>query len=302
LKIVILTYRINNISKGLLVYADDTNVICESLVNLRKVIVLIENFCSDFDITINVKKTKWMRLTPNYSLEEGHVEILGVILESNGMFIEHYKNRRKLFFGGISEINNFGFFGKELNTRMKLLLYTSLVMRSKLLYGLETVFFKKKDLKKLLSTLEANQIKKAFNLSTRSKSRILLYALRISPIEITILKRKIGFLKQLCNNPATADLIRAGVARTLEDVYVFLDINYDRDIVEGSEIYLDEVRKKCYCRIKEILVAEKKIMNSDIVKSVRYLLNNRNPQNDDSVQYILDPSLSRDEKKSIAQH
>jgi hypothetical protein len=151
-----LTYRINNFSKGLLVYADDTNVICESLVNLKKVIVLIENFCSDFDITINVKKTKWMRLTPNYSLEEGHVEIggnrveevkvfkfLGVILEANGLFSEHYKNRRKLFFGGISEINNFGFFSKELNTRMKSLLYTSLV-RSKLLYGLETIFFKKK--------------------------------------------------------------------------------------------------------------------------------------------------------------
>jgi hypothetical protein len=296
-----LTYKVNGKSKGILVYADDTNVICDSFLKMRLVIQIIENFCSDFDITINVRKTKWMRLTPNYSLYNECLQIggviveevkvfkfLGVILTANGDFHEHYNNRRKLFFGGISEINNFGFNSRDMSTKVKALLYTSLA-RSKLVYGLETILLKKDESHKLLSTLESNQIKKACNLSSRSKSKILLYALGISPIEMALIKRKIGFLIQLCNNTATADLIIAGSHHTLIDIYKILDIDYERDIVKGGEHYLQLIRRKCIYMIKKIVFMEKKIMNTDLVRCVKYLLNNSNPQNDDTVQYLLDP-------------
>ena len=99
---------------------------------MRVVIGLIESYCSDYDITINVKKTKWMRLAPNYGIHNGPLQIgsliveevksfkfLGVFICADGSYNKHYKNRRKLFFSGISEINNFGFSAKDTNTKFK---------------------------------------------------------------------------------------------------------------------------------------------------------------------------------------
>jgi hypothetical protein len=296
-----LTYKINDLSKGILVYADDTNIICDSAAKVRQVIKLIERFCSDFDITINAKKTKWMRLTPNYSVETEIIQIGGVIIEevkefkflgviicSNGSPMAHYKERRKLFFKGISEINNLGFSEADTPTRMKKLLYTSLV-RSKLVYGMETCIFKANDSRKLLSTLESNQIKRANNLSTNSKSKILLYAIGISPLETYLLKRKIGFLRQLANNEATSELLIAGKHESLKDIIEYLKLDHGDRARLGPSEYLRLICKKCNLKLKEIEGIESKIRKCEIVRCIQYLLNHRNKDNDDTTQFLLDP-------------
>jgi len=139
---------------------------------MRLVIRLIEKFCSDYDITINAKKTKWMRLTPNYEhipdsnlLQLGSqilenllsFKFLGVIVTADISYHEHYKKRRNLFFQGIEEINNLGFNKHDVPVKIKTLLYTSLA-RSKLMYGFEKITMK--DFKQHMRTLEANQKKK----------------------------------------------------------------------------------------------------------------------------------------------
>jgi hypothetical protein len=296
-----LTYQINGISKGILVYADDTNVICESLGQLRQIIELIERFCSNFDITINAKKTKWMRLTPNYSTDSGFVQIrgalieevkefkfLGVLICSNGSPMPHYKTRKRQYFKGIADINALGFNDKNVPTKIKKLLYTSLA-RSQLTYGLETCNFSKKELQSILSTLEANQIKKANNLSLNSKSKILLYAMDISPIEIYLLKRKIGFLMQLANNTATQELLVAGNHESLKEILLYLNIDYQTEIGRGNVKYLDLIRGRCWLKLKEIERIESNIKKCDLVKCIKYLLNKRNHDNDDTIQYLLDP-------------
>ncbi len=296
-----LTYRIGNTYKGILVYADDTNIICESLHNLNLIIKLIERFCSDYDIKINAKKTKWMRLTPNYSIEEGMVQIgevpieevfefkfLGVIIRSDGSHTTHLKNRRKLYLKGIAEINSLGFSDKDTPANIKKILYTSLV-RSKLAYGLETCNFKPKEIHTLLNTLEANQIKKAYELSRFSKSKILLYALNISPFEVYLLKRKISFLKQLANNEATQELLINGNHESLESVLTHLGVDHSEEARKDSVGYMDLIRRRCKAKLKEIENMETLIKKCAVVKSVRYLLNNRNKDNDDTVQYLLDP-------------
>jgi hypothetical protein len=306
-----LTYKIKNKNKGLLVYADDTNVICESLAEMRLVIRLIENFCSDYDITINVKKTKWMRLAPNYSIYNGSLQIggllveevksfkfLGVNITSNGSHSEHYNNRRKLFFKGISEINNLGFSNKDTNTKVISVLYTTFA-RSRLAYGFETISLKNNEIKTNLSKLESNQIKKACGLSIFSKSKLLIYALGLSPIEAALKKRKISFLKQLCNNKATADLIISGNHETLKDIYEFLGINYKKDIVLGEDAYLHEISRKCWLKLKEIKQTENRIKKTELVRCIKYLLNNRNFNNDDTLQYLLDPRRFKQNKIKI---
>jgi hypothetical protein len=174
---------------------------------MRILVKIIESFCADYDITINAKKTKIMRLTPNYSIEEGVIlmggqvigwvgnfKFLGVII--SGTYDEHYKNRKKLFFSGLAEVNKLGFSKPELSTKIKALLYTALV-RSKLVYGFETINMGKKN---ILGNLESNLIKNSYQLSKHSKTKILMYAMHISPMETYLLKRKINFLRQLANN------------------------------------------------------------------------------------------------------
>jgi hypothetical protein len=70
---------------------------------------------------------------------------------------------------------------------------------------------------------------------------------------------------------------------------MIMDIGFVRDIVGGNECYLQGIRRKCITAKKKNL--ENKIMDTDILKCVRYLLNNSDPQNDDTVQYLLDPRI-----------
>ena len=50
------TYLLGGVRKGVMVYADDTTVVCETLNNLNKCIAIIENYCDLYDIKINAKK------------------------------------------------------------------------------------------------------------------------------------------------------------------------------------------------------------------------------------------------------
>jgi hypothetical protein len=241
---------------------------------------------------------KIMRLTPNYSIEEGVIlmggqvidwvgnfKFLGVIISGNGTYDEHYKNRKKLFFSGLAEVNKLGFSKPELSTKIKALLYTALV-RSKLVYGFETINTGKKN---ILGNLESNLIKNSYQLSKHSKTKILMYAMHISPMETYLLKRKINFLRQLANNESTADLLFNRCHNTLEDIIEYLDIDSNKDYGNGREKYLAEIMKRCSYRIKEILSAESMIKKCALVRSIRYLLNNRNTANDDTTQFLLDP-------------
>ena len=64
-----------------MVYADDTTIVCQKLEDLKLVIKLIERFCAEYDITINVNKTKWMRFGPQYSTEIEEINLNGQLVE-----------------------------------------------------------------------------------------------------------------------------------------------------------------------------------------------------------------------------
>jgi hypothetical protein len=110
-----------------------------------------------------------------------------------------------------------------------------------------------------------------------------------SPMKIYMLKRKLNFLKQLANNEATADLLVCGCHHVVSDVLVFLNIDFGRDFGGEREAYLSLIMRRCYHRVREIIQVERAVMKSEIVRCIRYLLNNRNEANDDTVQFLLDP-------------
>jgi hypothetical protein len=293
------TYNLRGLGKGVMVYADDTTLVCEDLNSLKACIRLIEEYCGLFDITINAKKTKCMIfgeiksiVSPEIVVSGQTLEIvetfkfLGVIVDREGKFNKHTTTRRGAFFTGLNEIEKLGVNKLDVPINMKSLLYTSLV-RSKLIYGFECIKLKK-ETELELSSLESNTLKKVCQLNKRSKSTNLLYAMGVTPLKLYILKRKLFFILQLLVNKATNELITLGVHRTLGDVLDIIGVK-DEDLALGRDRYEGIVRSLVVKKLEEIKVTEKGIKDSRIVLSVNYLLRNRSKENSDTLQYLLDP-------------
>jgi hypothetical protein len=294
------TYQLNGQSKGILVYADDTNVIAHNPKDLYICIFIIERYCMLYDIAINEKKTKWMLFgEPKSNLNEeirvngtilekvNSFKFLGVIIEDNGSHKEHISKRRSLFMTGLGEIQRLGFSRKDIPVKMKKILYTSLV-RSKLIYGIETINMSKIELKRNLIKLESNCLKMACGVNLRSKSTSLIYGMGVTPIELYIYKRKLCFILQLLKNKATNDLVSRGTHETLKEIIKDLEVGVE-DVRQGPEWYHQSLRVACFTRLKEITEKEKIIKSIPVVIAVEYLLAHRSMDNDDTLQYLLDP-------------
>jgi len=246
------------------------------------------------------KKTKWMQFGDSKSIVEPIVRVngeilekveqfkfLGVIISSNGKPDNHLSKRKSLFFNGVTEVTNLGLNKADVPIGMKSLLYTSLV-RSKFMYGLETISLSKSRVKQDLSKLENYTLKKACGVNKNSKSTCLIYAMGITPIELYIVKRKLYFILQLLSNKATNELVTKGIHRSLDDIFVMLGIE-DKHISLGRDRYQGLIRSMVLKKLEEIKAGETGIKNSDLVNSIRYLLSNRCSGNDDTLQYLLDP-------------
>jgi len=295
-----MTYSMKRMPHGILVYADDTTIICDSLHKLNLTIKLVERFCSEYDVTINVKKTKWLRFGPKYSAETEAVTLLnqtveqveefkflGVTIQGDSGYASHIKKRTQMYMQAISEINGLGFNDSKLLVKIKSLLYVSLA-RSKLMYGLEALKVNEKDTKNLLTKLESNVIKRCNSLGWNSKSTALLYAMEITPISLHIIKRKIGYIIQLVRNQATNTIISNGIHKSLDDVIEYIGIN-DAHRETGAIRYGGLLLAACTSKLESIKVEETRLKGLPLVKALRHLLNTRNKENDATIKYLLDP-------------
>ena len=68
-------------SKGIMVYADVTNVIAHTVEDLNKCLSIIETYCALYDIIINAKKNKWIHFGEPTSIIEPIIKINGDTLE-----------------------------------------------------------------------------------------------------------------------------------------------------------------------------------------------------------------------------
>ena len=196
---------------GEIVYADDTTLCCTN----RAKAEIISKFCDIHDITINVKNTKWMRINTqskkqfylNGDIIEKVTEfkLIGFIICDNLNHKKHVKKRRAMCIGAVKDLDILGFTEHIVSSKMKSLCYSSLA-RSKLMYGMENVNLGPNELKNL-KTFDANFIKRANGLSTRSRSTALLYSVGLSSLPIALLKRKISFLIALFKNEMTRNFL-----------------------------------------------------------------------------------------------
>jgi hypothetical protein len=156
------------------------------------------------------------------------------------------------------------------------------------MYGMECVKMSRVAIHKELVTLESRALKKICGVNDRSKSTCLLYALNITPIELYILKRKLFFILQLLQNKATSELIENGVHRSIDDTLELIGVKKEH-LKLGSGRYKGIIRSLVVNKLTEIEKTEKEVKESKLVSSVSYLLSHRSRNNDDTLQYLLDP-------------
>jgi hypothetical protein len=118
-----------------------------------------------------------------------------------------------------------------------------------------------------------------------------MYALNITPLNLYLLKRKLLFILQLIRNQATRELICKGFHVTLDDIIKKIGVTVEC-LNLGVDRYQGILRSACIAKLEDIKLAEKIIIDSKYVQSIRYLLENRNLDNDDTLQYLLDPRRS----------
>lgn len=184
----------------------------------------------------------------------------------------------------IKNIEQMGFNDFATPLKMKGLLYNSLC-RSKLTYGMETIDLNEAELKNL-KTFEGNILKRANELSTRSRTTALTYAMGISTFEAMIYKRKIGFILQLINNDLTIQLIQRHECTTIAETLFQIGYEFEN---ENALINVTELKILCRETLKRINEIEETLFSHPLTNSVRRLLDDYNVDNHDTAQFLLDP-------------
>jgi hypothetical protein len=289
-----LILKINDTPVGVIAYADDTTIMCTSKANSRLALRLISDYCRLFDIAINARKTQWMSigsLSKGSFILNGNIlekvktfKLLGVIVTSNLSHKQHLSKRKSLCYMGVKELEDLGFNYARTTPKMKGLLYNS-ICRSKLLYGIESIQLSNSELKKF-ETYEGNILKRANDLSTRSRSTALVYGMGISKLSVAILKRRLNFVIQVLTNEITNEIISGTRCYTLEKLFYDLGYEYENTtrVANTRDIYM-----LCKTKLVEIDNIEKELFEHDLTKCVVHLLSNRNNINDDTLQFLLDP-------------
>jgi hypothetical protein len=302
--------EINNIKIGVIVYADDTVILCDSIENTKESIALIESYCLQYGITINAKKTNWMRLNetavkmegkeiPRTPLQDENFSIggtpldkvssfryLGVWIQSNNCNLLHIKKRKQAGYAALETCENLGIKEDSLDLDVKGTLISTYI-RPRIMYGFEAISPCSNNETALIK-MEGNLIKKLLKLKTRSYSEPVYNALGIPSLTTSIEKRRLSFIKQLISNELTEKIIK-------DDI--FLSLLIDSLIAKGTtnglfkqeDCYESKIKKACSWEITRLAKIDSQEKQSDLNKTVKYLLKYRNEDNDKYLEYILCP-------------
>ena len=96
------------------------------------------------------------------------------------------------------------------------------------------------------------------------------------------------FILQLLANPATGELLSRGIHKTLDSVFLSIDIKKE-DKELGGDRYRGVIRSRVLKKLEEIKTCEGLIKGTKLVTSLEYLLKNRSSDNSEIIQYLLDP-------------
>jgi hypothetical protein len=248
------------------VYADNTVIICESIENTKECIGIIEAYRLKFGITINAKKTNWMRLNETASIVEGKetpkpplsnedftmggtllekvssFKYLGVWIQSTNSNLIHIKKRKQAGYAALNNCSKLGLENDTLELEIKGTLLSTYI-RPRIVYGLEAISANSNDESQLIK-MEGNLIKMILKIKTKSYSEPLYYTLGITSLVTSIEKIRLSFLKQLISNSLTKEIVK-------DDIFLCLLIDdlvakgSSHDIFGQSDSNEVKIKKAC---------------------------------------------------------
>jgi hypothetical protein len=288
-----LTCKLFGIDTGILLYADDTVVICDSLNKLQSTVTLIQQFCWEHEISINIKKTKCMIIGPkkvkqscqpikidNQNLDfVSKFKYLGIWLEDNWQHKEYIKIRKMNCMGSSYQLQKLGFNERLVDIGLKSFMYT-VYCRTILFYGLEALHLTQKDIIEIQTT-EGKIIKRSLNLNKFSSNEKIFHALNMKKTDMAILKRKLTFAIQLIENDMTGQIIAEqlnnhtslSTKSLLYNILIRLGIADDKHDVTSFKSLL---KTKIYLLEQDNFVQKA----TAEIQSIKYFLENRTFIND----------------------
>jgi hypothetical protein len=287
----------------ILVYADDTTVVTDTADKMKKLILLIENFCRLEGLILNASKTKWMKLNePMYeiqgraiirpaTMEEkftlnssriekvDQIKFLGAWTTCNNTNKLHIQKRAKAAYSALTTLKEMGFYKQELNANVKGNLLQTFV-RPRLTYAIEALGLSR-DEKRTLVRIEGNILKKALEVPKTSYSTELYHAIGITSLNLALEKRSITFTRQLITNSLTNKIIANNIDSQDEI----------RKIVRIEQPWSMDIRnaipEKCATILKQLHEEKKALDNSKFTQTIKKCLEDRSNDKESSLVFIL---------------
>ncbi len=206
---------------GIIMFADDTVLISNSIIQLQKQLDVLSVYCKKHSIQINADKTKYICfgsvsqrhirnekvILDNVTLKKvTEITYLGVTINNNHFNTSHIKSRSKSAINASYGLTPAGFRDKITKPSIKSLLMKT-YCRPSLMYGVETIRLNQTNIKDM-ETLEGNLIKSSLSISKRCSTKVLMHAMDIEPTFHTIQKRKFNFFRNLMENPLTSKILK----------------------------------------------------------------------------------------------
>ena len=130
------------------------------------------------------------------------MKYLGIWFNQNNTNKDHLQERRiKMWRAYFSIKKEIGLEGKDIKPLLKAHLIKTFI-RPIAYYGLENISMSETDIKKM-QKMENNMIKRTLNISARTRSKNLLYAISIESVEIKLKMLKLKFVYRIWTNEFT---------------------------------------------------------------------------------------------------
>lgn len=219
--------RIGNISIDIIGYADDILIVSNLLINIQKMLHIIERYSDEHEIKINADKTvllifnKWCQrskkelesdnaqfkpILQNIELNETfEMKYLGVEFTSDYTNKKHIETRCSKSNKAAAMIKSRGLTDKAIHPFTKIQLFKSFILPI-CTYGVDLLELSKKDFNKIRIT-ESNNAKSFINIWSSCRTKPVYNAFKIESLERRLNKMKLSLFNRLNQNKHTKILI-----------------------------------------------------------------------------------------------
>ena len=198
-------------------YADDMILITDNSDNMVELIRIVNQYCNQYEIKINVSKTKYMVIdryqNSKSPLKIGNEQLipvdemryLGFMLNTKVDANTHLSKRRLACINRMYSLNNFGLNNPNLKTEIK----ASLIQQycyPILFYNIENATVTTNQIEDL-DSCASRMLKRVHHLQNKCKNNDLHYACNQTPILDLIKQRKLEFFLRAYSNNTTRKML-----------------------------------------------------------------------------------------------